>query len=165
MDAVLLVFLTGIRHDLRVLARDRQRYRPLFDEELRIVEGDRPFNVLVVELLETFDDVQLIAMLMPGRIKPGPVIQADRASYVPLESPHQVASRSLGWLRVNDAKDTLVLEQDREHRRRLNNLERHDACLNASSGADREALRQRIVCLVNILESLDSVGCEGRLMP
>ena len=131
MDAVLLVFLTGIRHDLRVLARDRQRYRPLFDEELRIVEGDRPFNVVVVELLETVDDVQLIAMLMAGRIKPGPVIQADRVydqriTFIcsdGIAKPGRLKVFGVApSIRVNDAKDTLVLEQDREHRRRLNNL-------------------------------------------
>ena len=77
MDPILLVFLTGVRHDLGVLAGDGQRYGPGFGEEFRIFECGSPLDAVVVEFLEMLDDMQLITMLMPRCVEPGPVVQAD----------------------------------------------------------------------------------------
>src|SRR6267143_2452549 len=111
---------------------------------------------------------------MASRVEPRPVVEPDgvheqRVS-LPLadEIPKPCGVNILGMtasVRVNDAKRVLILEKDSRHGWGLNDLERHDSRLNASGRTDRQTLRQGIVDLVLLLETLGCVRCERRLMP
>src|SRR5207302_11002703 len=65
---------------------------------------------------------------------------------------------------VDNSESALILKQDGRHRRRLNDLEGHEARLNSSRRADRQALRQRIIDFVFFLEEVGGVRGKRRLM-
>jgi hypothetical protein len=75
VSSVLLVFLAGIRHDFGILARDGQRDGPRFRIKLWIFESDSPLDIVIAGLLEFFDEMQLVAVLMASRVQPGPVVE------------------------------------------------------------------------------------------
>src|ERR1700674_536669 len=64
MGSVLFVLLARIRHDFRILTRNRQRNRPGLREKFGIFKCDGPLDVVIVHLLKPFDQMQLIAVLM-----------------------------------------------------------------------------------------------------
>ena len=149
MGSILLILLAGIRHDFGVLARNGQRDGPGLREKLGIFEGDSPLEVVIVDPLEFFNQMQLVAVLMAGRVEPGPVVEPDgvhdQRISIPLADgiPKPGGVHFFGMVasvRVNEAKRVLILEQDGRHRRSLNDLERHDACLNPSCRSNRQAL-------------------------
>src|ERR1700683_321037 len=72
---VLFVLLARVRHDFGILARDGQRYRPRLGEEFWILKRDSPFDVVIVDPLKSFDEMQLVAMLMACGVEPGPIVQ------------------------------------------------------------------------------------------
>src|SRR3977135_1747495 len=106
---------------------------------------------------------------MASRVEPGPVVEPDgvheqRVSF-PLADgipkPRGVHIHGMtASVRVNDAKRVLVLEKDGRHGWGLTDLELHDSCLNPSCRTDRQTLRQGIVDLVLLLETLGCVRCE-----
>src|SRR6267142_35054 len=111
---------------------------------------------------------------MASRVEPRPVVEPDgvheqRVSF-PLADGHPTQRGvhipgMTAYVRVNDAKRVLILEKDGRHSWGLNDLERHDSRLNPSGRTDRQTLRQGIVDLVLLVESLRCVWCERRLMP
>src|SRR5579871_495728 len=120
MRAVLLILFAGIRHDLRILARDGQRHGPRLGKKLGILERDRPFDGVIVHLLKPLDQMQLVAVLVARRIEPGAIVHADGVhdQRVSLPVPDRVAEP--GWVYVlgmaapvgmNDAEGVLVLEK------------------------------------------------------
>ena len=146
VSSVFLVLFAGIRHDFRILARDGQRDGPRFRIKLWIFESDSPLDIVTGGLLEFFDEMQLVAVLMASRVEPGPVVEPDgvheqRVSFpladgIPkprgVHIPGMTAS-----VRVNDAKRVLILEKDGRHSWGLNDLEWHDSRLNPSGRTDR----------------------------
>ena len=74
VNKVFFVVLAGIIHEYRVLALDGQRHGPGLREEFWIIKGNRPLDVVRVDLLESLDQMQLIAVLVPGRVEPSAVI-------------------------------------------------------------------------------------------
>src|SRR5467141_1992746 len=75
VSSVFLVLLAGVRHDFGVLARDGQRDGPRFCIKLWIFESDSPLDIVIAGLLEFFDEMQLVAVLMASRVEPGPVVE------------------------------------------------------------------------------------------
>jgi len=149
MGSVFFILLAGIGHDFRILARNRQCYGPGFREKFRILECYGPLDAIVVELSELFNQVQLVAMLMAGRVEPGAVIQADgiHDQRVPFPFaggiPEPGCVHILGMaasIHIDNSERALVLKKDGNHGRRLDDLERHQACLNSSGGTDRQTL-------------------------
>jgi hypothetical protein len=57
VGSILLILLAGIRHDLGVLARDGQRDGPGLRVKLRILESNSPLDVVIVGLLESFNEM------------------------------------------------------------------------------------------------------------
>lgn len=170
---VFLILFAGIRHDLRVLTLDGQSNGPGLGIKLRIFEGDCPLDVVFINPLEALGQMQLIAVLMAGRIDPGAVIQPDRidhqgAAFPVSDGVAKPRRVEIFWMAsavgVNDAEGALVLKQDSGYSGRLNNLERHETSLDASGRADGQTLRQRVVNLVFFFEEVRSIGRKWRLV-
>jgi len=77
---VFIIFLARIGHDaVRGLsARERPGYRPRLRKEQRIVVGDGVLQVVIIDLLNAFDQVQPTAVLVPRRIEPAAFVDTNR---------------------------------------------------------------------------------------
>jgi hypothetical protein len=173
VGAVLFVLFAGVGHDLGILALDGERDGPWFGVKLGILEGHGPFDIVFVDLLKALDQMQLIAVLMAGGIEPSAIVQADRIDDQRVAIPVADGISEPGGVQifgmaaaigVDDSEGALILEEDSHHRRRLHDLERHDAGLDSSRRADRQALRERIIDLVFFLEKIGSIRRKRRLM-
>src|SRR5690242_2343671 len=78
VSPVFFVFFAGIRQYLGVLAFDRESHGPGLGIKLGVIEGDCPLQIVLVNLLKTLHEMQLIAVLVAGGIEPGAIVEPDR---------------------------------------------------------------------------------------
>ena len=81
MDPVLFILFAGIGHDLGILAFNGQSDGPGLAIKLGVLEGDCPLDIVLVDLLKTLDQMQLIAMLVAGSIEPGAIVKPDGSRF------------------------------------------------------------------------------------
>ena len=149
MRSVFFVFLAGVGHDFRILARNWQCNRPGLGEKFWILECDRPFDAVTVHFLKALNEMKLVAVFVACRVEPRAVVYPhsvhNESISVPFANGISKPSRIhiLGVtasIHIDNSERALVLKKDGNHGRRLDDLERHQACLNSSGGTDRQTL-------------------------
>jgi len=173
---ILIILFARVRHDpIRVLpARKRTGNGPRLCEEYRVVVCDRVLQMVVVQFLDAFNQVQLPAVLVAHRIEPAPLIDPDRIDDERVRFPmangmtHKFGIiHNFLWVRpaihVDHAVDRLVFEQEGDHLRPLDHLKRHWS-RERPRGTDRQASPSGIVFRVHRFPSLQSIGRERRVV-
>ena len=79
MFDVLIIFLARIRHDpVRSLsACERPGYRPRLRKKHRVVVGDRVLQLVIIQFLDAFDQVQPAAVLVACSIEPAALVDPN----------------------------------------------------------------------------------------
>ena len=121
MNTVLLILLTEVRHDARVLPCELADGCPGPGEEYGVIESYGVVNGICARFFESFGQAQLGAMFMACRVESTSFIDTDGAynELVPFPMPDGMAHpfgvlvdlfRMLYTVEVNDPKDALVLK-------------------------------------------------------
>jgi len=173
VNPVLFILFAGVGHDLGILALNGQSDGPGLGIKFGILEGDRPLDVVVIDLLKALHQMQLIAVLVAGRVEPGAVVEPDCIDDKSVAFPMTDGIAKPGRVRilgmaatvgVDDAEGALILEEQGHDCGSLNDLERHEAGLDSSRRPDGQTLRQRIIDFVFFLKEIGGIGRKGRLM-
>ena len=121
---VLFILFARVGHDLRILPRNRQCDGPRLRKILRIFKRHGPLDVVIVHLLKSLDQMQLVAVLVARRVQPGPIVEPNRIhdERVPFPFANRISEprrvhilRVAASVRVNDAESVLVFKKNREH--------------------------------------------------
>jgi len=173
VDPVLFILFAGVGHNLRILALNGQRDGPRLGIKLGILECHRPLDVVFIDRLKALHQMQLIAVLVAGRVEPSTIVEPDCVDDQSVAFPMTDGIAKPGLVRilgmaatvsVDDAEGALILEEEGHDCGSLNDLERHKTGLDSARRPDGQTLRQGIVDFVFFLKEIGGIGRKGRLM-